>query len=170
MTAWRFLAPFAFALLFFPCIASAEPPSEGWACWHEAAERYSVAVTLLYAIARVETRNESAHVSGHRNGSKDIGLMLINTWWLPKLREYGITAEALVTDDCLNLNVGAWILSQTLARYGYTWRGIGAYNATTDWKRARYARKVLREVRLIRREYGSPDDGGTLVAGVDDGR
>lgn len=125
----------------------------GWQCWADAAERYNLPVDLLYAISRVETGNRSNLVSGsNRNGSYDIGLMQINSRHLPRLAKYGITASDLLHNPCLNLHIGAWILAEFVARYGYTWQAIGAYNAGDPVKRAVYAKKVYAMYERILRE------------------
>lgn len=129
-------------------------PSRGpWQCWNEAARLYQVDVGLLYAIARVESGARSGVVSGNTNGSYDIGVMQINSSWLGKLSRYGITVYSLRNDACLNVKVGAWLLSQTIRDHGLNWRGIGAYNAVTDAKRAVYARKVAKELERVRAEH-----------------
>ncbi len=146
---------FALALLLiltWPVSAKAQ----GWACWGQAAARYHVDVNLLYAIARVESgMNYQAISPPNSDGSYDIGLMQINSSWLPILAKYGITQQRLLDDPCLNLNVGAWILSQGLSRLGYNWMGLGAYNATSDRKRAAYAAKVVAMLRQISREQAA---------------
>lgn len=124
----------------------------GWPCWGQAARRYNVDVSLLYAIARVETGARTGLVGRNAGGSYDIGLMQINSSWLPTLSRYGITEQKLRADACLNLHVGAWILSKTLRAYGLNWRGVGAYNAGSDAKRAVYARKVAGELARIHQE------------------
>ena len=130
----------ALLLLLTPLSAIAD----GWQCWQEAAARYAVPIDLLYAVARVESGNNSKVVSKtNSNGSYDIGLMQINSMHLPMLRNYGISEAQLIANPCLNLHVGAWVMAQSIARYGYNWRAIGAYNAGTESKRATYARKVL---------------------------
>jgi soluble lytic murein transglycosylase-like protein len=115
------LAPI-FALL--PCVAFAD-------CWEDAGTRHGVAPALLYAIARAESNlNPRAENISHRarTGTTDIGLMQINSAWLPRLARYGITRERLF-DSCVNLHVGAWILGQCFAKEGVTWNCVGAYNA-----------------------------------------
>ena len=69
--------------------------------------------------------------------------MQINSAWLPTLARYGIDEEKL-QDPCINTNIGAWVLAQNVARFGLTWNAVGAYNAATESKRLKYARKVQR--------------------------
>ena len=64
-----------------------------------------------------------------RTKSYDIGLMQINSSWLPKLRTLGIDEQAL-KDPCQNLMVGAWILAHHMREDGADWNGVGAYNAS----------------------------------------
>lgn len=121
----------------------------GWACWTEAEKRYGVSSELLYAIAKVESGLDPRAIGDNRkNGGVGngygIGLMQIDSSWLPRLRrDFGITKEHLF-DPCINLHVGAWILADNIARLGYNWEAVGAYNAKTPWKRVRYARRVHR--------------------------
>lgn len=125
---------------------------EPWACWGEAESRYGTPADLLYAIAKVESGlNPNAKGDNKKNGGVSkgygIGLMQIDSSWLPKLRrDFGLT-EAHLYDPCINVHVGAWILSDNIARMGYGWDAIGAYNAKTPWKRVRYANKVHRALK-----------------------
>ena len=98
-------------------------------CWAAAAHRYDLPVELLYAIGQVESGHKIAAVGTNTNGSRDLGVMQINSNWLPMLNRYGITEQDLLTKPCTNIQVGAWILAQEVARTGYTWYSIGAYNA-----------------------------------------
>lgn len=117
-------------------------------CFAEAADRYDVSAPLLKAIARVESSlNPTAVSPQNSDGSHDIGVMQVNSSWLPRLgREYGITRDDLLKDACLNVSVGAWILAHNFRLYGWDWRAIGAYNAGTaddrEELRRRYAQRV----------------------------
>jgi soluble lytic murein transglycosylase-like protein len=85
-------------------------------------------------------------VSGcNANGTEDIGLMQINSSWLPTLARFGVSRASLF-NACVNAYVGTWILSQNISRLGLTWNAVGAYNAMSLSKRVRYARRVYAEL------------------------
>lgn len=129
--------------------------SAGATCWDQAAHRYAVSASLLRAIAQVESSERAAAMNRthvERTGSYDIGLMQINSRWLPRLAEFGIDEAALIGDPCTNVMVGAWILAGNFSRLGAGWDAVGAYNAACtalkgdDCARARmtYAWRVYR--------------------------
>jgi soluble lytic murein transglycosylase-like protein len=97
------------------------------ACWDEAAARYGLSSHLFYAIARTESGLNPAAVGRNRDGARDIGLMQINSSWLPTLARHGI-AEHHLFDACTSIHVGAWVLAGNVSRLGYTWEAVGAYD------------------------------------------
>lgn len=110
-------------------------------CFDEAASRYHVPAKLLKAISHVESRGDAKAFNRNKDGTFDISHMQINSRWLPKLAKFGITAERL-QEPCVATYVGAWIVAQNIARYGYTWKAIGAYNSSRPVQRARYIQLV----------------------------
>jgi soluble lytic murein transglycosylase-like protein len=126
------------------------------ACWDAAAARYGLPADLLYAMAQVESSlNAEAINLSHRSrtGTYDVGLMQINSSNFRKLSEYGIKEPDLY-DPCTNIQTGAWILSQKVAKYGLSWEAVGAYNAACSrlhgndcqQARAKYAWAVYRKM------------------------
>lgn len=113
------------------------------ACWEDAASRYQVSSALLYAIARTESGLNPRAIGRNTNGSRDIGLMQINSAWLPTLASHGI-GERDLYEPCTNIHVGAWILAGNVSRLGYTWEAVGAYNAASPALRRNYVEKVRR--------------------------
>jgi soluble lytic murein transglycosylase-like protein len=113
------------------------------ACWEDAASRYQLSSALLYAIARTESGLNPQATGRNTNGSRDIGLMQINSAWLPTLASHGI-GERDLYEPCTNIHVGAWILAGNVSRLGYTWEAVGAYNAASPAMRRNYVEKVRR--------------------------
>lgn len=114
-------------------------------CFSAAAARYGVSEKLLRTIQVTENRPGRADAVSPPNadGSKDIGLMQINSSWLPKLAKFGIGEEEL-KDGCISVNVGAWILASNIARYGQTWKAVGAYNSPFEHSQRIYIKKVMK--------------------------
>jgi soluble lytic murein transglycosylase-like protein len=129
------------------------------ACWEEAAAYYGVSAHLLYAIAKTESGlNPNAINRSNKNGSYDIGLMQINSRWLPTLRKHGIEEKQLY-DACTSIQVAAWILSDNMRRLGSTWEAVGAYNAGNAALRVKYAWKVYRNLDAAALEGASTAGG-----------
>lgn len=123
-------------------------------CWIEAARRNSLEPELLYAIALVESELKPHAVNHNTDGSRDIGVMQINSMHLTRLLRRGITEQRLLDEPCLAIDVGASILGEFIERYGYNWTAVGAYNVgnSPDRQSLRlgYARKVwLRYLELL---------------------
>lgn len=96
-------------------------------CWVAASEEYGIPVSVLKAVAKTESGFNPAARNRNTNGTHDIGIMQINSSWLPRLERYGITEESL-KEPCTNVKVGAWILSNNARKLGWNWNAIGAYN------------------------------------------
>jgi soluble lytic murein transglycosylase-like protein len=96
-------------------------------CWEEASQSYGIPVNVLQAVAQTESNFNASAKGRNKNGTYDIGLMQINSGWLPELSKYGLTEDSL-SDPCVNLKVGAWVLANNARRLGWNWNAIGAYN------------------------------------------
>ncbi len=118
-------------------------------CWAEVASQYDLEPELLQAIAAVESgyRADAMNYSNN-NGTRDIGLMQINSIHLPRLLKEGITEQRLLNEPCLSVAVGASILADFIKRFGYNWTAVGSYNVGAgpgpqrDALRVRYAQKI----------------------------
>jgi soluble lytic murein transglycosylase-like protein len=122
-------------------------------CLDDTANYWGVPPALARAIAMQESGMRPNVVSKNSNGSFDIGLMQINSSWLPRLKQAGFSAVDLL-DACKNAYVGNWIMAQNIAQLGYTWNAIGAYNAVSPNKRGQYARKIYQQ--LMRLQGSAP--------------
>lgn len=129
-------------------ISSAEDIKNNLPCWDKAAAYHHVDPWLLYSIAYVESNYNAKAINYNKNGSYDYGLMQINSSWFPKLKSLGISVNSL-SNKCVSIYVGAWILSKNFKNYGNTWRAIGAYNSSNPYIGLRYAKSVYRAHTLL---------------------
>nr|WP_198980733.1 lytic transglycosylase domain-containing protein [Herbaspirillum sp. ASV7] len=120
-------------------------------CFDQAGARYGVSPLILQAIAQQESGMNPRAMNRNRNGTRDIGIMQINSSWLGFLARHHIR-EADLYDACTNIHVGAWILGSNFQRMGVSWEAVGAYNAVSPDKRARYATQVIGRLRRLLKE------------------
>jgi len=114
-------------------------------CFEEAGEKYGVSPQLLWAIAKTESCFNPSVVNYNKDGSFDYGLMQVNSSWYGAL---GHERWVRLGDACYNVQVGAWILSRCVQRYGYSWTAVGCYNAFSKNKGAVYASRVYRNLKM----------------------
>jgi len=107
-------------------------------CFQEAGQRYVISPHILWAIAKAESSFNPAEINHNRNGTVDVGLMQVNSLWADQL---GQTWDHL-NDPCTNVMAGAWILSQCVRDYGYTWQAVGCYHSRTPTRRDAYAARI----------------------------
>lgn len=129
------------------------------ACVAQASAYYGVHRDLVEAVLRTEG-GKRGQVRVNRDGSYDMGPMQINSVHLPELARYGITAQMLVNDECLNIHVGAYYLKRHLVTtpgsatpVGY-WRAVGRYHSSTPDRNRQYQGRVWLRLVEIRRSRG----------------
>jgi len=136
--------------LLLLCLATA--PVHAY-CWVSAGQQHAIEPELLQAIAEVESGQLSDAMNYNKDGTRDIGLMQINSRHLPRLGAQGITEQRLLNEPCLSVEVGASVLAGFVALYGYNWTAVGAYNAGNapgrQAARLRYARKVWQRYQVL---------------------
>jgi len=113
-------------------------------CFEEAGITHGVSHELLQSIARVESNLNSKAVNVNKNGTRDLGLMQINSAWIQILN---LNQDELISNPCYNVMIGAGILRQCIDRHGYTWEAVGCYNAKSKDKRVGYSWKIFHELR-----------------------
>lgn len=122
-------------------------------CFKEAGALYKVDPLLLQAVASTESNMDPRAIGKNRDKqgritSCDLGLMQINERHIPQLRALGVirSQQELLTNACLNVQIGAWILAKHFRQCGVNWSCLGSYNAGFADKNAalrmKYARKI----------------------------
>lgn len=138
-------------------------------CFIDAGQRFGVDPYLLLSIKYVETGNslDPAITGRNKNGTIDMGLMQINSIWLKNafIRAAGIKKNHLY-DPCININVGAWILSQEIGRHGVH-EGIGRYHSATPKFKNAYRVKVLAQYSRLAKRRAEAQAKKSVVASAE---
>ncbi|PKY09650.1 hypothetical protein B1757_13685 [Acidithiobacillus marinus] len=134
-------------------------------CAIEASHYYGVPALLTLSIIKTEG-GQPGTISPDNNGSYDMGVMQINSIWLPKLASMGITRHQVIDNGCQNVMIGTWILAGYVHRYlggkglrkawehpGQFWQSVGDYNSHTPIYNSAYQARVANNYRLISEKF-----------------
>ncbi len=126
-------------------------------CFKEAAKKHDLPIKWLYAISYTESSFRPNSKNKNRNGTRDYGLMQINSIWKKEAKKLGYSWHKIKTDPCTNVMFGGHILKSNYKRAKNMKKAIGAYNAgfgkTPKAKRLRqrYYSKVSRNRKVAQR-------------------
>lgn len=112
-------------------------------CIDEASNYHQVHPYVLRAIAFQESGMRPSVVNRNNDGSTDFGMMGINSIHLSELGRYGVKPHQLF-DPCVNAYVAAWYLHRKMAKYGNTWRAVGAYHSEAPQAGSLYVAQIKR--------------------------
>lgn len=118
-------------------------------CIVGASRHYGARWDVLTALADITENGKTGRVTYNKNGSFDMGRMGLNSIHLTELAKYGLTKEALIGSECLNIYISAWYLQSRILRRGDLWRGIGDYHSTTPDLNLKYQWLVYRALQVV---------------------
>lgn len=126
------------------------------ACILDASKVNKINPDIILSIILTEGGYSGAEIK-NSNGSKDLGLMQINDkTWLGLVSSKifaGNRKKAynkLKTDECFNIYVGSWILSNSIRMaHNDLWEGIGRYHSATPKYKYIYQTKVKKKLKYI---------------------
>ena len=119
------------------------------ACMALVASLYELPPRVLPSIQAVEGGRPGL-ASRNTNGSEDLGVMQVNTLWLPALSRYtglsqAAVRERLVREPCFNIAAAGAILRTYLDQAGGDlMRAVGNYHSHTPIRHHGYRDKVMR--------------------------
>lgn len=125
-------------------------------CINQAAQTYIVPAVYIISVLRTEN-GRVGMASRNDNRTFDYGPMQINSIWLDKLKPYGITREQLQFDPCINVQVGTWILAQSISNGASLWSGVGDYHSHNIEHNVPYRYKVSSVYRKVMMALNAPD-------------
>ncbi len=121
------------------------------ACMAFVAQLYDLPPRVLPSIQAVEGGGIGV-VHRNRDGTEDMGVMQINTLWLPTLARYSQQSvpevrRQLLASPCYNISAAGMILHGYLQETGGDlMRAVGNYHSHTPMHNQGYQAKVLRSV------------------------
>jgi hypothetical protein len=128
-------------------------------CIIEAAEYQKIPTAILALIMMTEDGAVGME-NKNKNGTRDYGPMQINSCWLPKLREAGITEYMLKYDGPTNIAAGAYVFrlrandlerrtprSQRLTVWDY----FAHYHSGTPNKKTRYLKLAMQKMQKLKK-------------------
>ncbi len=129
-------------------------------CFDKAGSYYQIDPDYLRAIARQESNFNHHAKNKNKDGSFDLGVMQINSKTFNAIKkEYPTLTESdLINYPCLNIHIGAMILTRNFVLYGKNWLAVGMYNAgikntnTAIKNRFHYAKKIYQHYLKIKAE------------------
>jgi len=127
-------------LFFFSCIVNANI-SEYEGYFQKAGSHYNIPPLLLKNIAAIESAGNPNAIRLNDNGSKDYGLMQINSIHFRKLSQWGINEHNILNPQ-INIFVGSWLLSEHIKERGFNLQAIGNYHSKTQVYKERWLRRL----------------------------
>lgn len=114
-------------------------------CIEYAAYRHNVMPELILAVISVEN-GADMRINPNNNGSVDHGIMQINTVRMPEIEHYGVSIDDLVNNDCLNVFMGTYLLSNELAKTDDFWEGVGNYHYSINGRFPNHHYRYIQDV------------------------
>lgn len=116
-------------------------------CFFDAGKRYGVDPILLISIAKVESNFNPKAININRNGTKDYGIMQINSFWLEKYR----IPKEWIFEPCYNIHFGAMVLKRCMENSPNLSFAVDCYNKGSKAKG--YGAYVERVFKNYKRYY-----------------
>lgn len=123
-------------------------------CFNQAGRDFGIDPLLLTAISIKESRLVPDAINGtNSNGTEDVCGMQINSSHYGKLKNFNITRKDLLSDPCICVYTGAWVLAHNFSAWGRNWDSVGMYNTGPSEKlikkRRAYADHIKRIYRVL---------------------
>ncbi len=98
-------------------------------CINHAAIMYHVPASVIVSVIQTENGKNGDAIQ-NKNGTVDLGVMQVNSSWIPSLQKKGIKKIDVQFDSCINVQVGTWILAQGISNSD-GWQGVANYHSST---------------------------------------
>lgn len=128
-------------LLFLSC-ALITNASNYESYFQSAGNYYNIPPLLLKNIATIESAGNPNAIRINDNGTKDYGLMQINSIHFRQLATWGIN-ERNILNPQINIFAGSWLLSEHIKERGFNLQAIGNYHSKTKVHKDIWLRRLV---------------------------
>ena len=105
---------------------------------------HKIPAELLWGIAKTESEFNPRAVGINKNGTKDLGLMQVNSIHEAELKRRNLTLDDLF-DPEINVSYATEYLAKCFDKHGFTWQGLNCYNGRI--KNNSYHLRVLKNIK-----------------------
>ena len=115
-------------------------------CIEKSSKKYNIPIIMLEMIVNKLEKGKKGMKNINKNGSYDMGIMQINSIHLPQLKKFNIDETELINNNCVNIDVGAWILAKEIRKNNSYALGLASYHSYTQKHQLKYLMKSLKEI------------------------
>lgn len=109
--------------------------------FQKAGSYYNIPPILLKNIAVIESGGNPNAIRINENGTKDYGLMQINSIHFRQLSLWGIN-EGNILNPKINIYAASWLLSRHIKEQGFNLQAIGNYHSKTKVHKEKWLRRL----------------------------
>ncbi|MDO9055792.1 MAG: lytic transglycosylase domain-containing protein [Sulfuricurvum sp.] len=109
--------------------------------FEKAGSYYNIPPILLQNIAVIESGGNPSAIRINDNGTKDYGLMQINSIHFRQLSLWGIN-EGNILNPKINIYAASWLLSGHIKERGFNLQAIGNYHSKTKLHKDKWLRRL----------------------------
>jgi soluble lytic murein transglycosylase-like protein len=110
--------------------------------FQQAGNYYNIPPLLLKNIATIESAGNPNAIRINDNGTKDYGLMQINSIHFKELSRWGINENNILNPQ-INIYAGSWLLSEHIKERGFNLQAIGNYHSKTQVHKEKWLRRLI---------------------------
>jgi len=110
-------------------------------CVQQAGMHYDIPMPIIVSILDVEGGKIGTKFK-NLNGTTDLGPALINSQWLAKVKQYGLTETQVRNNGCKNIMLLTWILANYMQESQSIWQAVGRFHSSNIEKQQAYALDV----------------------------
>jgi len=132
-------------------------------CINEASIEFNIPATLIITILNIE-QGKIGQAVQNKNGTYDLGPMQINSLWLLKFKQFGISKDDLQYNPCINVKAGTWLLAKSISSQKDFLYGIGSYHSHSFHNNLEYIKKTKITFTKIKKILSPDNFHGTSFA------